>query len=95
MVNHPHIVALLDIYYTPNNCYIIMEFCEAGSLQARIDAKQDIEWAKAAHQVGLACRYLASSKIMHRDIKPANVFIKGGVYKLGDFGFAYQLADIE
>jgi serine/threonine protein kinase len=95
MVKHPHIVALLDIYYTTNNCYIIMEFCEGGSLQTRIDAKHEVEWPKAAQQVGLACRYLASCRIMHRDIKPANVFIKGGVCKLGDFGFAQQLTDVD
>jgi serine/threonine protein kinase len=77
MLSHPHIVSLLDIYYTPNNCYIVMEYCEGGSLQARIDTKNEVDWARAALQVGMACRYLASRKIMHRDIKPANVFIKG------------------
>ena len=25
---------------------------------------------------------------MHRDLKPANIFIKDGIFKLGDFGFA-------
>jgi calcium-dependent protein kinase len=43
----------------------------------------------------MACRYLASLNIMHRDIKPANVFIKEGVCKLGDFGFAHQLGGVD
>lgn len=95
MLDHPHIVSLLDIYYTPHNCYIVMEHCEGGSLQSRIDSKLPLHWPTAALQVGLACRYLAEMKVMHRDIKPANVFLKGDVYKLGDFGFAHALTDFE
>lgn len=26
-VQHEHIVALRDVYYTANHCYIITEFC--------------------------------------------------------------------
>ena len=26
--------------------------------------------------------------IMHRDFKTANIFIKNGIFKIGDFGFA-------
>ena len=36
------------------------------------------------------CHHL-EPPIIHRDIKPANVLIKGGKFKLGDFGFAYEL----
>lgn len=91
-LDHPHIVSLLDIYYTANNCYIVMEHCEGGSLQARLDARTAVDWPRAALHVGLAARYLSSRMIMHRDIKPANVFVKGETYKLGDFGFAHELA---
>lgn len=95
MVQHPHIVALLDVYYTPHNCYIVMEYCEGGSLQARIDAKFPFHWPTAAEHIASASQYLSEKNIMHRDIKPANVFIKGDQYKLGDFGFSHQLADNE
>ena len=33
---------------------------------------------------------MARNNVAHRDIKPENVFIKDGVFKLGDFGFAGQ-----
>ena len=29
-----------------------------------------------------------TENIMHRDFKTANIFIKNGVFKIGDFGFA-------
>ena len=35
---------------------------------------------------GLA--YLHKNDILHRNIKPENMFKKGGVGKVGDFGFA-------
>lgn len=36
-------------------------------------------------------KYLRDRNIIHRDIKPANILLKGGVPKIGDFGFAKQV----
>jgi serine/threonine protein kinase len=87
-LNHPNIVKLLDVYYTINNCYIVTEFCEGGSLQHYIDANDKIEAEYVIKQIGSACQYLASVNILHRDIKPANILLKKGEWKLGDFGFS-------
>jgi calcium-dependent protein kinase len=35
-----------------------------------------------------ALAFINENNTAHRDIKPENVFIKSGIYKLGDFGFA-------
>jgi polo-like kinase 1 len=32
--------------------------------------------------------YLAENAIVHRDVKVANVFVRDGVAKIADFGFA-------
>ncbi len=84
-------MGLVDVYYTINNCYIITELCEGGSLQARIDDHEGIEWQKIAQQIGAAVQYLGNQGVIHRDIKPANVLVAGGNYKLCDFGFALKL----
>lgn len=33
---------------------------------------------------------MSRQNIAHRDLKPDNIFIKDGMYKIGDFGFASQ-----
>lgn len=43
-LRHPNIVKLLDSYFTKNNCYIITEYCDGGSLQGIIDNKFSFEW---------------------------------------------------
>ena len=91
-VQHPHIVSLIDIYYSAHNCYIVTEFCEGGSLQTQLDRQLPVDWPSAASQVATALRYLSARHIIHRDLKPANVFLKDGLYKLGDFGFACELS---
>jgi serine/threonine protein kinase len=35
---------------------------------------------------------LVSKNIVHRDLKPANIFLKNGVWKIGDFGFAKKIS---
>jgi serine/threonine protein kinase len=29
---------------------------------------------------------------VHRDLKPANIFLKEGVWKIGDFGFSKRIS---
>jgi serine/threonine protein kinase len=35
---------------------------------------------------------LLRKNIIHRDLKPANILVRGGVFKLGDFGLAKKVA---
>lgn len=37
-----------------------------------------------------ALDYLSSLAIIHRDVKISNIFLSGGQYKVGDFGFAIK-----
>lgn len=89
LVEHPHIIKFVELYYTRNNYYIITEYCEGGSLQSLINREQKVDWPQICYQMGMACSYLASKHIMHRDVKPANVLLKNGICKLSDFGFTY------
>lgn len=36
-VDHPNIIKFHNFYYTENNCYLITDYCEGGTLQDHID----------------------------------------------------------
>lgn len=38
-----------------------------------------------------ALQFIHSRGIAHLDLKPENIYIKNGIYKLGDFGFATSI----
>ena len=98
-LEHPNIVRCFDVFQTNNNTYIITEFCEGGDLETRIQKSGGFLPEYIARNIlkdilfGL--RELLRNGIVHRDLKPANIFIKDNVYKLGDFGFAKMVGDID
>jgi len=46
-------------------------------------------------QVIEGCSYLHEKQILHRDLKPENIFLKDGVAKIADFGFAVEASNIK
>ncbi|KAI3938782.1 hypothetical protein MKW98_011934 [Papaver atlanticum] len=42
-------------------------------------------------QIALALMFIHERRIAHLDVKPDNIYVKNGVYKLGDFGCATLL----
>jgi serine/threonine protein kinase len=81
------------LHYTSNHCYLITEFCEGGTLEQWAKQGGDLPWGEVVRQVGEGCAYLAKMRVLHRDIKPANIFLKDGVWKIGDFGFERALPE--
>lgn len=71
---------------------IILEFCDGGSLQKKIDRlKKEVldekEVAKIFFQVCKALYYMHSKRIIHRDLKAANILIhEREILKLADLG---------
>lgn len=92
IVKHPNILRCLDIFSSSNNCYIVTELCNEGDLESKvIKARGTLEEPQCRSLIcdiyqGLL--YLAEQRIIHRDIKVANIFLKDGVAKIADFGFA-------
>jgi serine/threonine protein kinase len=91
-LTHPNIVCVYAHFSSARFCYLVLEYCEQGSL-ADLIAKQGALDATTfrlfCRQLLAAISYLHSVNFCHRDIKPANILVdKYGRPKLADFGFA-------
>lgn len=97
LINHEHIVDILDSNPYASNPFIILEHCKHGTLQDQIAKRPllgypDVNVAYAIQHIALGVHAIHQLGGVHRDIKPANIFLgenKQGqlTVKLGDFGF--------
>jgi len=95
-VQHNNIVKCLDAIQTPNNLYIITEYCDGCSLEKYLSDKNkltEVEAVKYLKQVVGAYACLFENKIIHRDIKPANLIFNADQLKICDLGFAKVVND--
>ncbi|KAG1822659.1 uncharacterized protein BJ212DRAFT_1444950 [Suillus subaureus] len=91
-LNHPNIVKYKGFVKTREYLYIILEFCENGSLHnicKRFGKFPENLVAVYICQVLAGLVYLHDQGVIHRDIKGANILTnKDGCVKLADFGVA-------
>jgi serine/threonine protein kinase len=88
---HPGIVTVHDIGQEEDQCYIVMDFLEGGTLADLRDAKQLSfnEIACLIAQVADAIHFAHTKGIIHRVIKPANILLDdNGAPNVADFGLA-------
>ena len=91
-LEHPNIVATLEMAQEENYTYIVMEYVDGGSLIELIVKEKRVAPLKT---VEIMCDILAGLQhahdrgVIHRDIKPANVLLTSGARaKVIDFGLA-------
>ena len=90
-LNHPNILAILDVGKQDGSPYVVSEFLEGETLRERI-AGAALPQRKAIDYALQIARGLAAAHekgIVHRDLKPENIFInRDGRLKILDFGLA-------
>lgn len=89
-LKHHHIIPVYDVGEFQDCYYMVMEYAEGGTLEARIQQGLTIEQALAIlHQVAIALDYAHQQGLVHRDIKPANILFRAdGTAVVSDFGIA-------
>jgi serine/threonine protein kinase len=89
-LNHPHICALYDIGREGTVEFLVMEYLEGESLEARLrKGPLPIEEAlDIAIQIASALDAAHRRGMVHRDLKPGNVMLTRSGAKLLDFGLA-------
>jgi calcium/calmodulin-dependent protein kinase I len=78
-VNHSNIIALKELFDTPDKLFLVMELVTGGELFDKIVEKGSYTEAEATtlvRKIVSAVEYLHNMGIVHRDLKPENLLLK-------------------
>jgi serum/glucocorticoid-regulated kinase 2 len=89
----PFIIKLHYAFQTPENIYMVIDYCPGGDLsfQIQLNLFEEEEAKFYIAELILAIEYLHNHNIIYRDLKPENILIASdGHIKLVDFGLARE-----
>lgn len=94
-LKHTNIIALLNYSITDKHIYLVMDFCNGGTVGDKIGKlTTESQVKEVVKQIIDGMLYLQNKNILHRDIKPANIlFTTENIVKIIDFGFSSDLKD--
>jgi serine/threonine protein kinase len=93
-IKSEYIVRLYDVFSTKRKLYLVMEYCDGGSLKDRLQRPLPFQQAvKYFQQLASALVSMHAKRYVHRDLKPDNVLLQHDSVKLGDFGLAKQVTE--
>ncbi len=100
-LQHPHIAACLGLEHIQTGRYLVMDYCEGGTLRHLLEQQNSLRLQEAINLIigvleGL--HYAHQRGIIHCDIKPENILLtlqsQRWHSKLSDFGIARRLPTV-
>jgi len=96
-VQHPHIIQLYEIIETPDQLYLIMEYCSGGELFDHIVESGRVTEPEACRffqQILSGVEQVHRINVVHRDLKPENLLLdEHKNIKIVDFGLSNIFKD--
>jgi serine/threonine protein kinase len=100
-LNHQNIVNCQALEHYQNNRYLVMEYCEGGTLRNLINSSFQLtlnQSLKLIIDVLQGLQYAHDRGIIHRDLKPENILLKisdrNWTAHISDFGIAKLVQEI-
>ncbi len=94
-LQHLNIVTCRGLEYSPTGRYLIMDYCEAGTLRDLMESETQISLSQYLHlaiDILTGLEYIHDRGIIHCDLKPENILLKkidgNLVACIADFGIA-------
>jgi serine/threonine protein kinase len=91
-LTHPNIVSLQSVLENDSYYFVLVEYCEGGTLEHQIHTKRSLSESLCREifvQLMSGIAFCHSRQIAHRDLKPSNILVTTfPAVKIGDFGLA-------
>lgn len=99
-LQHPNIVPCRALEHTMNGRYLVMDYCEGGTLRDLLEQQRPMRLKESIHlMIGvlMGLQYAHERGVIHCDIKPENILLSlssaGWLPRLSDFGVARRLPE--
>ncbi|KAF8685949.1 hypothetical protein HU200_043874 [Digitaria exilis] len=86
--SHENIVRYFTSWFENEQLYIQMELCDRCLSMNRNQPLKRGEALELLYQICEGLTFIHEHGIAHLDVKPDNIYVRNGIYKLGDFGCA-------
>ena len=94
-LQHPNIVSCRGLEYSPTGRYMVMDYCQGGSLRELMESEKkldSLQCLKLITDILLGLEYAHDRNIIHCDLKPENILLepqgKDWTPRISDFGIA-------